>query len=232
MNGLNDLLARSAPPSAPDGPALDAALIALVAEARREAAPQRPWRRRALWAGAAAVVVGIGGASAYASGALWPDPWSDLTAEAEAGAIRFEWMTTLPDGTTCVERLTGVGLAEAQVRAIETALADPDGLLALDGGAVRAEFMDDYERNDFQQELADRQTFEAWIDAGYAAAADIDIATGRGDLADAELDVVPPGAENEVFLHTSSRIVLDGLTAQGIDAMRLLTPEIACEAGE
>lgn len=107
---------------------------------------------------AAAVVVGIRGATAYAPSINRGEAWNQLTDEAEADAIRIESMTTLPDGTTGVERLTGTGLAEAQVRAIETALADPDRLLALDGGAVRAEFMDGYDRNDSQQGLADRVT--------------------------------------------------------------------------
>ncbi|WP_062317719.1 hypothetical protein [Demequina maris] len=232
MNDLDDLLALSTPPASADGPALDAAIVALIGEARSTATPAHTWRRRTLWAGLVAALVGIGGATAYATGTHRGEAWNDLTDEAEVDATRIEWMTTLPAGTTCVERLTGVGLTEQQVTAIESALANPDRLLALDGGAVRDEFLEFYDRNDFQQDLADRDTWESWIDAGYAAVAEIDLAAGRGALADEVLDVVPPGAENEIFIHTSMRLIIDGLTAQGIDAMRLVTPETACEAGE
>ncbi|WP_062386388.1 hypothetical protein [Demequina iriomotensis] len=231
MNDIDDLLARSAPPSTPEGPALEAVLAALVDEARGLSAPPRRRRRRALWAGAAAAIVGVGGATAYATGALSSDAWGQLTDDAEAEAVRIEWLTTLPDGTTCVERLTGIGLDDAQVAAIATALADSERLLELDGGAVRGEFLSRYDGDADLQAMADRDTWAGWIDAAYAAVAEMDVPAGRGGLPDDELGVVPPGVGNEVFLHASMRIVLDGLTAQGIDAMALVTPETACEAG-
>ncbi|WP_234988154.1 hypothetical protein [Demequina sp. NBRC 110056] len=233
MSELDRLLARSAPPSASDGPALDAAIGALVEEARTATATRRPRRR---WA-VAGIVVGatalVGGA-AYGAATLSDasDAWMSLTADAESAATRFEWQTTLPDGTRCVERITALDLTAEQTAIVEAALSDPHVLLDLDAGSVRAEFLAHYDASEAQQEIADRETWESWIDAGYAAVAAIDLEAGRGDLTEEELDVIPGSAANEVFLHSSMRVVLDGMTAQGVDAMAHLTPETACEVGE
>ncbi|WP_084038214.1 hypothetical protein [Demequina sp. NBRC 110053] len=235
MSDLDRLLARSAPPSAPEGRALVAALGALVDETRAAASPRRrrlrsPWAVAGLVVGATALV----GGAAYGAVTLTDasDAWMDLTAQAETTATRFEWQTTLPDGTRCVERLTGLELTAEQTAIVEAALADPQQLLDLDAGAVRDDFLSHYDASEAQQEIADRETWESWIDAGYGAVAAIDVKAGRGDLTEDMLDVIPGSAQNEVFLQSSMRVVLDGITAQGVDAMAHLTPETACEAGE
>ena len=235
MNDLDDLLARSAPPSAQSGPALDAAIGALVDEARSAPPQRRRWSQRP-WAIAAVALGTVGVLSGAAYGAyevLDNEPWMNLTSEAEAMSADFEWLTTAPGGDTCVVRLTGVGLSPEQESIVAAALADPHQLLAADDGAVRAEFLGFYDDSDSQQELADRETFESWIDAGYNSVTSLDIARGRGDYADT--DLTPGGkttAERSVFFDAQLRVVLDGITAQGVDAMTYLTPQTACEASE
>lgn len=234
MNDLDDILARSAPQSSADAPALESAIGALVDEARatttaRGRRSTRPW----LIAGTILGAGVLAGGAAYGASVLTSSgPWSNLTDEAEATATRFEWQVTLPDGTECVSRLTGVDLTPAQVEVVENALSDPGELLALDRSRVRAEFLAQYDASNSQQEIADRQTWRSWIDAGYESVAALDSVTGRGEVEDSTLDVIPGSAENEVFLHTSMRIIVDGITAQGVDAMTHLAPETACEAGQ
>ena len=229
---LDALLARSAPATTPVSAHLDAALNALADEARLAAPlPVRPTRRR-LWVGGAATVAAIAltGTAAYgATNFLNSEPWMTLTDEAQSQAVSFEWPITLPDGTQCVNRLTGIALTGDQVEIIASALTEPSRLLALDGGAVRNEFLADYDADSMKQEITDRATWEAWIDSGYGAVASMSAEQGRGGAVDAELSVFPGTAENEIFLYTSMRIVLDGITASGVDAIATLTPETACE---
>ncbi|MFV0285879.1 MAG: hypothetical protein ACK5IM_05730 [Demequina sp.] len=234
MNGLDDLLARSAPPAAEQGTALNAAIASLVGETQSTAMRphrQRPPRR---WVIASAVAAGvfIAGGTAYGAATLTDDSpaWMNPTEDAESAATRFEWQTTLPDGTRCVERLTGVDLSEDQIATITDALSNPERLIALDDGAVREEFLADYDSSADKQRIADRETWASWIDAAYDAVAAIDLKAGRGGLAEDALGVVPGGAQNEVFLRASMTAVLDGITAQGVDALATVTPETACEA--
>lgn len=229
---LDILLARSAPPSTPNSPELGSAIAALADEARTAftSLRKRPPRSPRFIAGISIAAITTLGAAAYGTSVVIDSgPWNNLTHEAESQATRFEWLNTLPDGTECVNRLTGLGLNQEQVATVESALSDPARLLQLDAGAVREEFLRSYDESPDQQEIADRETWTSWIDAGYAAVATMDVTIGRGEYSDDELTDSPGSAENEVFMHTFMRLVIDGITTQGVDAMRYLTPESACE---
>jgi hypothetical protein len=149
---LDDLLASAAPRGGGPTPEGDRVLAAAINEARPRLAK---WRRRpartALIAGATALVLTGGGLAAAAtiharSGWL---PWSSLTVDASKHATIIEWPVALPDGTQCVNRLTGFDLGDADVATIRDTLADPSAILAGDNGAVRTEFLGDLDSGTF-----------------------------------------------------------------------------------
>ena len=232
MNDLDHLLGRSAPPSAPDGPGLDAAIGALVDEARAASTPRRPWRRRAVWAGAAAAVIGLGGAGAVA---VLPDrpvedePFMLPAQEWEALPAQIEWVYTDADGYRCAMRLVAFDLTDAQETQIRARLSAPAALLAADGGAVRVEFMDRYDEDERKQQIADRETWESWVDAAYDEVARLDLAAGSDALDGVPLTMTHA---NETFDHAYTRLILDGLASDTLDPVRELIPDSACEVGE
>lgn len=137
----------------------------------------------------------------------------------------------LPNGTPCVDRLTGIGLSDADIATIRNTLAEPSAILAGDDGAVRTEFLGDLDSGAFSWP-GDRASFEAAVDAGYAAVAQMEATDGRGAIADTELSVVPGSAANEIFLHTEMRLVLDGLERDGVNPYEKLNPETACKVSQ
>lgn len=231
---LDDLLASAAPRGG--GPTRDGdrVLAAAIDEARPTVAQ---WRRRpartAFVAGVTALALTGGGLAAAAtiearSGGL---PWSSLTVDASKDATIIEWPVALPDGTQCVDRLTGIGLSDADVATIRDILGDPSAILAGDNGAVRAEFLGYLDDGTFSWS-GDRASFEAAIDAGYAAVAQMEATDGRGAIADTELSVVPGSAANEIFLYTETRLVLNGLERAGVNPYEKLNPETACKVSQ
>ncbi|NYI42157.1 hypothetical protein [Demequina lutea] len=233
-NHLDALLACAAPRGG--GPTVDGdrVLAAAINEARPSLAQ---WRRRpvrtALIAGATAIVLTGGGLAAAATiqARSGPQPWGSLTVEASKDATIFEWPVALPDGTRCVERLTGFGLSDAVAATIRATLDDPSAILAGDNGAVRAEFLGYLDSGTFSWS-GDRASFEATIDAGYAAVARMDATSGRGAIADTELGVVPGSAANELFDNTATRLVLDALERNGVNPYETLNPETACKVSQ
>ena len=241
MKDLDHLLSRAAPPSAPDGPALDAALGALVDEARTASAPRRRWRRRALWTGAAAVGIGLAGAGAVA---VLPDrpvteqPFMEPAEEWAAHATDLEWIYTDLDGYRCAMRLTGFDLTDAQADDLRARLGDAAALLTVDDGAVRAEFLARYDEDEHKQAIYARDEYAGIIDEAYAEVAELDAAAGTAELDGVPLtDASVTGAASELFHQTYGRLVLDGIGAgpqrdTSTDAALDLTPQFACEVGE
>jgi hypothetical protein len=215
-NHLDALLTSAAPRGGVPTPEGDRVLAAAIDEARPSLAK---WRRRpartALIAGATALVLtGTGLAAAAAGFGL---PWQPWMQHSDAlAATDIEWQVSLPDGTVCVQKLTGYSLSDADAAAIRDTLDDPSAILAGDNGAVRAEFLRDLDYGNFSWS-GDRASFEATIDAGYAAVARMDATSGRGAISDAELSVIPGSQTNEIFLFTATRLVLDGLDRNGVD---------------
>ena len=230
-NHLDALLASAAPRGGGPTPDGDRVLAAAISEARPSLAK---WRRRpprtALIAGATALVLTGGGLAAAATiqARSRPQPWDSMSVDWSKHATIIEWPVALPDGTTCVERLTGFDLSDADVATIHDTLADPSAILAGDNGAVRTEFLGYLESGTFSWS-GDRASFEATIDAGYAAVAQMEAASGRGAVADTELGVFPGSATNELFLNTEMRLVLDGLKRNGVNPYEKLGPETACK---
>lgn len=231
---LDALLASAAPRGG--GPTLEGerVLTAAVDESRPTVAQ---WRRRpartALVAGVTALALTGGGLAAAATmqARSTPQPWNSLTVDASKNATIFEWPVVLPDGTQCVDRLTGIGLSDADAATVRSTLADPAALIAGDNGAVRAEFHGYLDSGDFQWS-GDLASFDAAIDEGYAAVAQMDAASGRGAISDAELTVIPGSAENEIFSNTEMRLVLDGLKRGGVNPYEKLSPETACKVAQ
>jgi hypothetical protein len=228
---LDALLASAAPRGGGPTPEGDRVLAAAISEARPSLAK---WRRRpartALIAGATALVLTGGGFAAAATiqARSGPQPWGSLTVEASKDATIFEWPVALPDGTQCVERLTGFGLSDAVAATIRATLDDPSAILAGDNGAVRAEFLGYLDSGTFSWS-GDRASFEAVVDAGYAAVARMDASSGRGAVADTELSVLPGSETNQLFDNTEMRLVLDGLKRAGVNPYETLEPETACK---
>lgn len=228
---LDTLLAAAAPQGG--GPTLEGerVLTAAVNEARPTVATwRRAPARTALVAGVTALALTGGGLAAAATiqARSGPQPWNSLTVDASKNATIVEWPITLPDGTHCVDRLTGIGLSDADAATVLNTLADPAALIAGDNGTVRTEFHGYLDSGDFQWS-GDLASFDAAIDAGYAAVAQMEATSGRGAISDAELTVVPGGEENEIFLHTETRLVLDGIKRNGVNPYEALTPETSCK---
>ncbi len=157
------------------------------------------------------------------------DPYM-LTAEQwKAMPAHIEWVYTDADGYRCAMRLVGFNLTERQTAEIRSRLSEPEALLAADGGAVREESLTEYDENENKQEIADRSTWESWIDAAYDEVARLDLAAGT-----AELDGVPMTSThaNETFDHAYARVILDGLESDIVDPFRDLVPDSACEVGK
>lgn len=210
----------------------------MVAEARSEVARERRRRLTRRGGGAAAVVAVMAVGTAAAAGVLpgtsqRNEPgWAQLTDAAARTVQAFEWTSTHPVDRICVERLSGWGLSDVEVSAIEAKLSDPAALLAKDDGAVRQEFLDRGWANDSPEDTAA-------MDAAYAEVATLDFAAGRGTLGDDELtgDFLTDRYD-EVFLHVYWRLILDGIGAgpHGYHdispAMESLNPETACVVPE
>lgn len=231
---LDTLLASAAPRGGGPTPDGDRVLAAAIDEARPSLAK---WRRRpartALIAGVSALALTGGGLAAAATiqARSGPQPWNSLTVDASKDATIIEWPVALPDGTQCVERLTGIGLSDADAATIRNTLADPSAILAGDNGAVRTEFHGYLDSGGFSWS-GDLAPFEATIDAGYAAVAQMDATSGRGAISDGELSVIPGSQTNELFLNTEMRLVLDGLGRAGVNPDETLTPETACKVSQ
>lgn len=231
---LDDLLASAAPRGG--GPTRDGDRV--LATAINEARPGlAQWRRRpvrtALVAGATALVFTGTGLAAAAAGFDLPwQPWVSHSDEAAANATDIEWQVRLPDGTVCVQKLTGFPLSDADAATIHDTLGDPEALLSGDNGAVRAEFLGDLDSGVLSWS-GSRDAFETTIDAGYAAVAQMDATSGRGAMSDAELGVIPGSQTNEVFLATAFRIILDGLDRNGVDIYHDdFEAQTACEVSQ
>lgn len=216
-NHLDDLLASAAPRGGGPTPNGDRVLAVAINEARPGLAQ---WRRRpartGLIAGATALVL-AGGGFAAAAAVGFDLPWQPWMQHSDAlAATDIEWQISLPDGTLCVQKLTGYSLSDADAATIRATLADPSAILAGDNGAVRTAFFGDLDSGSVSWSR-DRASFEAAIDAGYAAVARIDASSGRGAISDAELSVIPGSAMNEVFFATATNLVLDALDRNGVD---------------
>lgn len=235
MNDLDNLLARSAPPSADDAPELDSAIRLLTHEATTAPPRRSPWQRRAALAVGALAVIGVGGAGAVA---VLPDrpvvenPLMEPSEEWASVATNIEWIYTDPDGYRCVMRLTGFELTEAQKTEIRARLSDPGALLAADDGAVRDELMTRFADDEGKQDIADRATWESWIDAAYDEVSELDISAGTTELDGTPMTRALGTAEGETFNHAYMRVILDGLTSDAVDPLRDLIPDSACEVGE
>ena len=218
-NHLDDFLDSAAPRGGGPTPDIDRVLAAAIDEARPSLAK---WRcrpaRTALIAGATALVPTGGGLAAAATiqARSGPQPWNSMSVDWSKHATIIEWPVALPDGTQCVNRLAGFDLSDADVATIRDTVADPSAILAGDNRAVRTEFLGYLESGTFSWS-GDRATFEATVDAGYAAVAQMEAASGRGAIADTELGVAPGSATNEIFNFTTTRLVLDGLKRNGVD---------------
>jgi len=231
---LDDLLASAAPPAAAHTPDTDAALAAMVTDARRTISLERKRRLTRRAVGSVAVLALVGAGTAAAAGVLPRD--SEHNGPGWVGTPEtfnvFEWTSTHPVGQVCVEHLAGRGLTDAEVAAIESTLSHPAALLAKDGGAVRNEFLDRGWATDSAEDTAA-------MDAAYAEVAKLDLAAGRGALRDDQLagDYMNDRYD-EVFANVYWRLILDGIGAgphnfdEQTPGMKSLSPDTACEIPE
>jgi hypothetical protein len=231
---LDELLAGAAPAISPLTPDAEAAIVAMVADARVAAARGRRAKVTRRVVGGAAVLALLTVGTAAAAGVLpgkQPRTFPGWDGQLAATTV-FEWTAIHPVGQTCVEHLVGWGLSDPEVAAIKGTLSDPAALLAKDGGAVRKEFLERGWANDSAEDTAA-------IDAAYAEVARLDLAAGRGTLTDDQLTgSFMTNRYDELFNNIYWRLILDGIGAgphgyhQQTRAMQSLEPDTACEYTE
>jgi len=226
-NHLDDLLARSAPPSAGADADLTDAVASVIAQART-AAPRRGrfhWTKRSLVVAVGSAVVLTGGALVgNATGALRSQAWMGWNPEVLDNASIVKWQVVNPDGKTCVDEIVAIGMSDKDFATAVEILRHPDALIQFDAGKTRDYFLSREEWPGVDKDKV--------IDQAYAAVEHMDVDTGQGTIREEDLGYWSGSTSDEVFFRVETRLVLftleDMLAAQGIDTEHKFTPDTAC----